>query len=211
MPYGYDMQGRLHTRRQQYPSYENFASSTPQVLPSLTTDPIRLAQFYVESDHEIKPGHAVQWTGQAAMVNRNGERIDAFSQSDMSQALSSVEPASGDTRLVAGVVIEKAAAEGDTSFTHKGIHTTHSLPADSKNYYRVGNDIVLAWVLEESEGELEGIYERYVNGTRDETGPYQLTMVASDMFMINRTMQASIDLEFAELKARFDALTIKTE
>ena len=208
MPYTFDMSGRLRAGIQQFPSY-----AMPHTAQStfINTDPIRLPQFYAESDHDIQPGHPVQWTGEPTMINNAGQRIDAFSQHDISSALSSVEPATSNTNRLAGIVIEKAASPGDRQFTHKGVHSIHSLPTDSKTLYRVGNNIVLAWVLGESQGEMEGIYQRYVNGTLDTTGPYQLTMVSSDMFTIHRTMQASVELELAELKARFDSLTVKTE
>ena len=201
MPYGYDNLGRLRSRPQRYPIFSARTRPTVQTI----SDTIRLPQFYVESQHELQPGHPIQWTGNATMIV-NGTRRDNFSQTDYSAALSSVEPAADDSNTIAGIVIEKAAQTGDKTFTHKGVHTTHGLPNDIQNLYRVANDITLAWVLEESEGELEGVYQRYVNGQLDDTGPYQLTMVSSDTFVINRTIQAAINLEVATLKARFDSL-----
>ena len=99
------------------------------------------------------------------------------------------------------------AALGNRVFTHKGIHTVHRLATDSQHIYRVGRDVQMAWVLDDSLGEVEGIYERYVNGALDTTGPYQLTMISNDVFAINRTMAASVEQELQNLKARFDALT----
>ena len=204
MPYVYDRLGRLRASSQGYPV---FASRNVNTNVKTISDTIRLPQFYVESQHEIQPGHPVQWTGHAAMINTDGTRLHTFSQTDYSAALSSVEPAIDDSNTIAGIVIEKAAETGDRFFTHKGVHSRHNLPSDINKLYRVGNDIALAWVLEESEGEIEGIYQRYVNGQLDDTGPYQLTMVSSDTFVINRTIQAAINLELATLKARFDSLT----
>lgn len=203
MPYSYDRLGRLRATSQRYPNYASRRSANIKIV----SDVIRLPQFYVESQHEIQPGHPVQWTGNAAMINADGTRQVAFSETDLSAALSSVEPATDDSNTIAGIVIEKAAETGDRSFTHKGVHSHHTLPSDLQNLYRVGNDISLAWVLEESEGEIEGVYQRYVNGQLDDTGPYQLTMVSSDTFVINRTIQAAVNLELATLKARFDSLT----
>lgn len=159
----------------------------------LISDAIRLPEVYVESSHDIGDGHLVAWTGEESIHSADG--------------LSRVEPANGG--VIAGVVKHLAADVGDKYFTHRGIHTKHNVPGTSK-IYRVGRDIVLAWVLvDDHENELEGVYQRYVNGELDSTGPYQIQMVSSDTFSIDRTMGASINTELAELRARIDALTTK--
>ena len=200
MPYFHDSAGRL----QVYKYSHNQAAGQSSRQANLIADNIRTPHVYVESSHDIAAGHVVEWTGNPAMFTRAGTRQDTF---DHNFALSSVRPASDHSTTVAGIVTEKAAAPGSKVFTHKGIHTVHRLANDSQHIYRVGRDVQMAWVLDDSLGEVEGIYERYVNGALDTTGPYQLTMISTDVFVINRTMAASIEQELQILKSKFDALT----
>ena len=205
MPYTFDSSGKLRFGVQPYQTTFNAMSinNTP-----LITDNVRVSQFYVESEHELEPGHLVQWTGKPNNIDKDGKRVNEYRDNFI---LSDVVPASNNSSLIAGVIVEKAAQAGDTRYTHKGVHSTHPLPTNVKNIYRVANNLALAWVLDECQGELEGVYKRYVNGVEDTTGPYQLSMTSTDTFVINRTMQANIELSLADLKARFDALTLKTE
>ena len=174
---------------------------------SFTTDNIRPLAMYVESDFDIEPGHIVEWSGIPNNII-DGERNNVFSTDHIEYAMSKVIPAETSSQTVAGVVMAKAATTGDTRYTHKGgIHTTHPLPTDIKNIYRIGRDIGLAWVIDNHHGELEGLYTRYKNGVEDSTGPYQLTMTSKDHFTIERTATATAELQLAELIARFDALT----
>ena len=110
MPYRYDMSGRLRSQIQRYPSY-NF--STVSSATGFTSDIIRLSQFYVQSDHELEPGHPVQWTGQPAMISKTGTSVTSFSTDNLTYALSSVEPATSYSKTIAGIVIEKAASASD--------------------------------------------------------------------------------------------------
>lgn len=190
-------------RASHYTVIDPYADST-----KLTSDNIRPSSLYVESPHEIAPGHIVQWTGTPNNFTINGTRKTVYSSSHGHEyALSTVEPTTTHSTTVAGVVIEKAASSTDNSYTHKGgVHTSHVLPADSQNIYRVGRDIALAWVLDSHHGELEGLYTRYVNGVEDSTGPYQLRMSSRNQFTIERTTTATAELQLANLTARFDAL-----
>ena len=200
MPYFHDSAGRL----QVYKYSHNQAVSRSSNQTNLIADNIRTPHVYVESSQNIAPGHVVEWTGEPAMFTNIGQRLNAF---DHNFAISSVQPAGNHSTTVAGIVTEKAAEPGNKLFTHKGIHTVHRLATDSQHIYRVGRDVQMAWVLDDSLGEVEGIYERYVNGALDTSGPYQLTMISNDVFAINRTMAASIEQELQNLKGRFDALT----
>ena len=65
-------------------------------------------------------------------------------------------------------------------------------------------------MLDDHENELEGVYARYVNGELDDTGPYQLSMVSTDTFAIDRTFAATLDNELNEIKQRLDALTLSS-
>ena len=184
--YFHDRSGRL--------SVMNIRRDTTQAQRQhIISDAVRLPEVYVESSHDIEDGHLVAWTGEDSIHSADG--------------LSRVEPAGPNAGVIAGVVKHLAANVGDKYYTHYGIHTRHNIPGTSK-IYRVGRDIVLAWVLvDDHDNELEGVYQRYVNGELDSTGPYQIQMVSSDTFSIDRTMGASISTEVAELRARLDALT----
>lgn len=199
MPYFYDTSGRLTAMR---PLVTYQSPSEPEL--SLKADNIRTHHIYVESSETIEPGHVVEWTGEPTMFLANGTRKDTF---DHNYPLSSIRAASDYSTTVAGIVTEKAAETGDYTFTHKGVHTTHLLPQDLQKLYRVGRDVQIAWVINDSMNEIEGVYQRYVNGTLDTTGPYQLSMVSRDVFAIDRTIAASIEHELSTLRARFDALT----
>lgn len=203
MPYYHDRFGKL-----------NFLPPVRQALnirnsqTKLTADIIRLPHMYVESTHDMEPGQLVAWTGDPHMFTANGGKKEEWSSRDgFEYALSRVEPASDNSTVIAGIVQEKAADPGQRHFTHKGIHTTHTLPVNNQYVYRVARDVTLAWVFDDHENELEGVYNRYVNGELDTTGPYQLQMVSSNMFAIDRTMAASLENELADLRARFDSLT----
>ena len=199
MPYLFDSAGRLTVHKHR--NYTQHVSSTNR---NITADNIRTPHVYVESTHDIEPGHVVEWTGDPAMFTTLGKRQNTF---DYNYAISSVRPATNYSHTVAGIVTEKAASPGSKFFTHKGIHTNHRLAPDVQHIYRIGRDVQMAWVLDDSFNEVEGIYQRYVNGQLDATGPYQLTMISNDVFAINRTIAASIEQELTQLKARFDALT----
>ena len=203
----YFSNGSYRTLTSNWPPSHN-QLSLPETRSKLVSDNIRPSSVYVESSEDIAPGHVVQWTGSANNFMRNGTREVVYSSSNGHEyAMSSVEPATTHSTTVAGVVIEKAAGPTDTSYTHKGgVHTSHTLPADSGHILRVGRGIALAWVLDSHHGELEGIYTRYVNGVEDSTGPYQLRMTARDQFTIERTTTATAELQLASLTARFDAL-----
>lgn len=205
MPYSYNKSGKLSFLP---PIRQRF--TVRRLEQSIKSDIIRLPHIYVESVHDLEPGSLVAWTGEPHMFTSNGTKQEQWtSENGYEFALSRVEPASNHSNLIAGVIQEKAAVPGQNSFTHKGIHTTHSLPANNQFVYRVARDVTLAWVLDDHENELEGIYNRYVNGELDTTGPYQLQMVSSDIFAIDRTMAASLENELAELRARFNNLTTK--
>ena len=174
----------------------------------IQSDIIRLPHVYVESTHDLAPGHLVSWTGSPHMFTRNGSKKEEWTSEDGFEfALSRVEPATSNSIVVAGVIQEKAAEPGQNSFIHKGIHTNHTLPENNQYVYRVARDVTLAWVFDDHENELEGVYQRYVNGELDTTGPYQLQMVSTNTFAIDRTMAASLETELADLRARFDSLT----
>lgn len=205
MPYSYDSQGRLSFLG---PIGVRTTLPVTQSQSSLTTDEIRLPHVYVESEENLENGHLVSWTGDATMFIR-GRRKTTFEGSH-SHALSSVTLSPAGSNTVAGVVVEKAAEPGSRSYTQKGIHTRHVLPTDSQHIYRVGRDVCLAWVLDDHENELEGVYARYVNGELDDTGPYQLSMVSTDTFAIDRTFAATLDNELNEIKQRLDALTLSS-
>ena len=204
MPYYHDSGGKLSFLPPVRKHYGSFSTKSR----TLNSDIIRLPHVYVESTHEIAPGHLVSWTGSPHMFKRNGTKKEEWTSEDGFEfALSRVEPAESNSTIIAGIVQEKAADPGQKSFTHKGIHTTHALPQNNEYVYRVARDVTLAWVFDDHENELEGIYQRYVNGQLDATGPYQLQMVSSDTFAIDRTMAASLENELADLRARFDSLT----
>lgn len=204
MPYFYDTTGRLNSMT----PLVNFQTPSQQQQRAIKADNIRTHHVYLESTETIEPGHVVEWTGEPAMFLADGKRKENF---DHNFALSSIRAASDYSTTVAGIVTEKAAETGDYSFTHKGIHTTHLLPQDLKKLYRVGRDVQIAWVIDDSMNEIEGVYQRYVNGTLDTTGPYQLSMISNDVFSIDRTIAASIEQELSTLRARFDALTTSSE
>ena len=179
-------------------------------FPPVTADSIRPPSVYVESDHDISNGHVVEWdAGKPTNFLSTGQRKTEWTADDGYEfAHSKVIPAGTHSNTVAGIVIEKAAEPGKNSFTHKGgAYTTQTLPSDSQHIYRVGRDIALAWVLDSHSNELEGIYTRYVNGVEDTTGPFQLTMTGNEHFSIERTVGATVEMELAELIARFDTLT----
>ena len=201
-------ENRIRTSSSNWRSKYSPSIASPDVQQTFTSDNIRPTSVYVESDHDIAPGHVVEWTGTPTNFLRDGTRSTVYTSSNGHEyALSSVQPTTTHSTTVAGIVIDKAAEPGASSYTHKGgVHTSHILPADSKHIYRVGRDIALAWVLDSHHGELEGLYTKYVNGVLDSTGPYQLRMSGRDRFTIERTTTATAELELANLTARFDAL-----
>lgn len=161
-------------------------------------DTVRPPSVYVESEHEIENGNVVEWGGGPTNFISTGRKSTWTDEHGHEQTHSTT---------VAEIMIEKAASPGGTSFTHKGgVFTTQTLPSDSKHIYRVSKDIALAWVIDSHSNELEGIYTRYVNGVEDGTEPYQLIMSGNEHFTLERTVGASVDLQLAELIARFDAL-----
>ena len=208
MPYYHDRYGKLSFLPPVRRNITDIGSSGGR--RALKADIIRLPHIYVESTHNMEPGQLVAWTGDPHMFKTNGTKKEEWSSIDgYEYALSRVEPASDSSAVIAGIVQEKAAEPGQSRFTHKGIHTTHALPSNNQYVYRVARDVTLAWVFDDHENELEGVYNRYVNGELDTTGPYQIQMVSSDTFAIDRTMAASLENELADLRARFNNLTTK--
>ena len=187
-------------------------TSHSHTFPRVTADSIRPPSVYVESEHDISNGHVVEWDGNPTNFLSTGQRKTEWTAADGYEfAHSKVIPAGTHSNTIAGIVIEKAAEPGKNSFTHKGgAYTTQTLPQDSQHIYRVGRDIALAWVIDSHSNELEGIYTRYVNGVEDTTGPFQLTMTGNEHFSIERTAAATVEMELAELIARFDALVTNT-
>ncbi len=188
------------------PIYKQTTISRPHQM-RVQADTVRPPSVYVESEHEIENGHVVEWGGGPTNFISSGRKSTWTSEHGHTFAHSKVVPAETHSTTVAGIVIEKAASPGDSSFTHKGgVYTSQSLPSDSQHIYRVGRDIALAWVIDSHSNELEGIYTRYVNGVEDTTGPFQLTMTGNEHFTLERTVGANVNMQLGELIARFDAL-----
>ena len=203
----YFNQGRVFTSASNWrPRYGDAITTAPAA--GVVSDHLRPLSLYVESEHEISNGHIVEWTGNPKFFDERGQRIDSFSSDKGFQyALSSVIPTSTHSQAVAGIVLNKAAAPTDRTFSHVGAaHSVHTLPDDVGHIYRIGRDIALAWVVDSHQNELEGLYTKYVNGVEDTSGKYQLTMCGRDVFKIEPTVTSMIDTQVAELTARFNTL-----
>ena len=210
MSYYYSKSGSL--------SY-NHAYSAPHITPISTSssniqfDPIRPSSLYVHSDHEITNGNLAKWKGTASMYDRNGSQINAYSsQSGHEFAIGRVEENDEIySQEIAGVVIEKSAEPGDYVFKHKGVHSDHPMNNNTKYIHRLATSgsCVLAWVLlDEHEGELDGVYIEHLNGVAigkavvRELGANHFTMerIGNDDF---QTLQTQVDT----LQSRLDELT----
>jgi len=182
------------------------ASLTPT---RIETDPIRPTSLYVESTNDVDAGHLVKWTGSAAMFSKAGDRIDAFSDSSGHEyALSSVvEETESRSASVAGIVMETAAEPDAASFLHKGVHSHHTIK-NAQHILRVATrgSVVLAWVLDEHENQLEGVYTKLINAT-----PSGKVVVRElgDHFTISETTSSveSLVAEVDQLTARLNELT----
>ena len=123
MPYSYNRSGRLSF----LPPVRQSRFSTTNNQPK--SDLIRLPQIYVESVHDLEPGHLVAWTGEPHMFTESGSKKEQWtSEHGYEFALSRVELAPNNSNLIAGIVQEKAASPGQENFLQKGIHTIHKLP-----------------------------------------------------------------------------------
>ena len=172
-------------------------------------DSIRPTQLYVESEHNVDSGHIVSWTGSPAMFDKAGNRQSTWTaQSGHEFALSKVESNTLSQHTgVAGVVLETAATPNATSFVHKGIHTTHAIK-DAEHILRVATQgsVVLAWVLNDHQNALEGVYTKNINGVASGT---VVIRELGDHFTITESNPNTVSLsdELALLTARMDALT----
>lgn len=172
-------------------------------------DAIRPTQLYVESEHNVSAGHIVSWTGDPAMFDRSGNRLSTWTaQSGHEFALSKVE-ANTEPRHpgVAGVVLETAAEPNAVSFVHKGIHTSHAIK-DADHILRVATkgSVVLAWVLDDHQNALEGVYTKFINGVASGT---VVVRELGDHFTITESTPNTVSIsdEIAVLTARLNALT----
>ena len=173
-------------------------------------DTARLPTMYVESGEELEKGHVVEWKGTPSSFLTTGERKTTFDgSSGYHYAYSKVGLANSYSGVTAGVVIDKVAQAGDSTFTHSGIETTHQLPQDVENVYRVARDVCLAWVFaDEHDNELEGVYKKYING-EEQSEAYILQMVSTDTFHIAPSSGGIVadNTEIEALRERLDALT----
>ncbi len=206
MPFTY-----INNRVSYNPAYIPTRFTAPTTTtPSVTTDSIRPVELYVESDSDVEKGHLVQWTGEAAMFTRFGERIDSFNGLQGHEyALGKVESAQeSHSKKVSGVVIDTAALPDSTVFLHKGVHSNHNV-SNAEHILRVGvsGSVVLAWVLDAHENKLEGLYDQNMNGTF--TQLYVVRELGEDHFSMEPVSVSSASLEdqIAELTARLDELT----
>jgi hypothetical protein len=143
------------------------------------------------------------------MFDEDGNRLSTWTaQSGHEFALSKVQANTQPRHPgVAGVVLETSALPNATSFTHKGVHTSHSIK-DAEHILRVATkgSVVLAWVLDDHQNSLEGVYTKNINGVPSakvvvrELGEY-FTITESN------PNSASLSDQLATLTARFDALT----
>ena len=171
-------------------------------------DSIRPTQLYVESEHNVSAGHIVSWTGDPAMFDKQGNRLNSWTaQSGHEFALSKVEANTLSRHPgVAGVVLETAAEPDAVSFTHKGIHTNH-LIKDADHILRVATkgSVVLAWVLDDHQNALEGVYTKNINGVASGT---VVVRELGDHFTITESNPNTVSIsdELAALTARFNEL-----
>ena len=201
MSYNFSASGRLHYS----PAYNPVAHS--QVIQSRITlrgDSVRPVQFYLHSDEQVEQGHLVEWTGSADNFLPSGNRSQVFSESrGHEHALTSVQSLSSSNKL-AGVVLEVAATESNTSYKHAGVHTTHMVK-DHVNVLRVlRHGCVLAWLLDAHENQLDGVYTIYKNGT--ESGQSVVRSLGKDHFTIEE-LDVDVSDRVTALENKLNALT----
>ena len=186
--------------------------SVATTASKITTDNIRPSQLYVESDIELEAGHLSNWTGEAAMFDRSGEKITDFSGEEGHEyALSKIETCDGaHSKKVAGVVLETAAGPDSSAFLHKNVHSYHSVK-NNLHIMRLATPgaCVLAWVLDGHENALDGVYQQYINGL--EGDKFVVRELGENHFSIERigadATTADMIESIEELAARMDALT----
>ena len=160
---------------------------------SSKSDPIDQHSIYVNSVSDVEPGHFVSFS-------------DLQVETSIPQ-LTTVEQ-TNDHAHVAGVVVEKAADPTDSNFINKnGVHRSHNI--SNHNYIlRVARPgaRVNAWVIDHHENELEGVYEKSINGTV--VGQVIIRKVDSEHFSIETFGENnSLADEVADLRAKLEALT----
>ena len=201
--------------------HNNSFNYSPQYLPqqsnmfvqpsatNLTTDNIRPNSLYVECDETIENGHLLFWSGSASMFSKDGTKILNFSgENGYEFALGKVEKLhENNSKRIAGIVLEKAAEPNSTNFLHKGVHSLHAV-TDSENIFRIATkgSVVLAWVLDSHENQLEGLYEKQVNGVFKNR--VVIRELGEQYFTIEDVQDQELILQELEtLKSRFDELT----
>lgn len=157
------------------------------------SDPIDQHSIYANSVDDVEPGHFVSFS--------NLQVETSIPQ------LTTVERTS-DHAHVAGVVIEKAANPTDLKFINKnGVHKSHSI-SNHNHILRIARPgaRVNAWVIDHHENELEGVYEKSINGTV--VGQVIIRNVDSEHFSIETFGETnSLADEVADLRAKLEALT----
>jgi hypothetical protein len=206
MGYYYSKSGKLIFTNSFIPR----ATPTVSAHTKITSDQIRIPQLYVECDTVPvpEPGHLVCWTGEAAMFNKSGERIESFDAADGYEfALGKVVPCSSvNSEKVAGVVVEVAATPESNSYTHKGIHTRHHIK-NNGHILRLSQGVCLAWVLDANENTLPGFYTKFVNGVEKDL--HVVRELGDGHFTISNVELnlSTLADDVANLTARLDALT----
>ena len=212
MSYHYNTNGNVHY----VPAYiqpTNLSMGSFQTTPAavaIVTDPIRPQQLYVHSTDDVDSGHLVSWTGQPSMFLRDGQKVEEFDDAHGHEyALSSVNETDNWHRTdVAGVVLETAASPSDTQYIQKGVHSSHPI-INNNHILRLSTpgSCVLAWVIDEHENSLEGIFVQYINGNQQ--GEYVVRELGNKFFTIEPLYQshATLQLEVDTLTARLDLLT----
>jgi hypothetical protein len=178
----------------------------------MKTDNIRPNELYVESATDVPAGHLVSWTGDPAMFLSDGQKLEEFNGDHGHEyAISRVSvPDTGSSHLldIAGVVIETAAEPSDTTFLHKSVHTRHPV-VGNQHILRISRpgSCALAWVLDDHENSLNGVYTQYANGL--EEGTFVIRELGTDHFTIEEINPVLSDVSAAvqELTDRLDMLT----
>ena len=209
MPYTYNNGALAYT-----PAYIPQTSAiTRTSTASVKTDNIRLSELYVESDSNLDKGHLAAWTGEPGMFSNIGERVNDFAGAEGHEfALGKVEDCSElQSKRVAGVILDTAATPDKTSFLHRGVHSTHPI-FGNEHILRLATSgsVVLAWVLQAHENQLEGLYQEFVNGTEERL--YVVRELGEDHFSLAPVADVTnLEDKVAILEARLDELTASGE
>ena len=177
---------------------------------TIITDGIRQPELYVESTADVEAGHLVHWTGEPSMFLKSGDKLlDFGGDHGHEYALSKVQAPDGTHRVdIAGLVIETAATPNDTNYLHKSVHSRHPIK-NNEHVLRISRPgtCALAWVLDDHENSLNGVYTQYANGIED--GTYVIRELGTEYFTIEEINPVLADVEAAVqlLTNRLDNLT----